>query len=63
MGCVCMCVCVGHCRGSGGPPSSSAPANPQVAQSRSLRWEQDQAYEESLAADRCVTPDLLGSVL
>ncbi len=37
------------CRPSGG----AAPLNPVVAEARGLRWEQDQAYEDSLAADRC----------
>jgi hypothetical protein len=30
------------------------PRDPSVHEGRSLRWEQDQAYEESLAADRSV---------
>lgn len=28
------------------------PVHPELHEHRSLRWEQDQAYEESLAADR-----------
>ncbi|KAF5836915.1 hypothetical protein DUNSADRAFT_5245 [Dunaliella salina] len=35
-----------------GAPSSSAAAQPELGEHRSLRFEQDQAYEESLAADR-----------
>jgi len=41
-----------------GAPSSAAAAGasaaPALTEHRSLRYDQDQAYEESLAADRCV---------
>lgn len=43
------------CRGGGGSSASLASgAHPEVNDARSLRWEQDEAYEESLAADRWV---------
>lgn len=36
----------------------SEPADPSVREGRSLRWEQDRAYEESLAADRAKAQSL-----
>ncbi len=41
-----MCMCR--------PAQPSRSVDPDVREQRSLRWEQDRDYEESLAADRCV---------
>jgi len=44
----CFCLCI---RARRGASASDAP-HPGLGEHRSLRFEQDQAYEESLAADR-----------
>lgn len=38
----------------GGMSGEPADVAPEVLEHRELRWDQDRAYEESLAADRCV---------